>query len=77
MYFCGSPNLVSAEMRPVCESLSNAIDQSRNSMWRGDFVASKSSCTRQSMWIGSLVERDFRNPYCVGERYLSMCLQIR
>ena len=77
IYFCGSPNLVRAEMNPVCESLSKAMDQSRKSICKGELVASKNSCTLLSMWIGSLVDLALRNPYWVVERYWSMCLDIR
>ena len=77
MYFCGSPNLVRAEMSPACESLSKAMDQSRKSKCNGEFVASKSSCTLRGMCIGSLVDLALRNPYWVVERYWSRCLATR
>ena len=58
-YLGGSPKWVISEIRPSCESLSNAMDQSKKSMCRGELVASNNSCTRLKTCMGSLVDLDF------------------
>ena len=50
---------MSADIRPACESLSKAIDQSSSSMCKGWLVDSNISCILLSMCMGSLVERVF------------------
>ena len=76
IYLGGRPKRVNPETKPMCDNLSNAIDQSRNRRYSGSFVASNSSWILLRICMGSPVDLFFLNPNCVSEMRWSMEVDI-